>query len=168
MKSVVSKIRWMIACFMAPLIVALHRIGKPQGFEVFGAISPTTFNPWPLLSHDDDPDWKVVRYPYAAAGGPALSTLKPGYLVIFDAARANVNPGLPASDATLEGVILDLPNDPANPSDTTVGVALSGSFDKNTIKYADGTTPISVAGVTRLRDMNIFLDNAVPGGAFVP
>jgi len=166
MKSLVSKFRWMLACFMAPLIVAIHRIGKPQGFEVYGAISPTQFNPWPLLSHDDDPDWKVVRYPYS--GGPALNTLKPGYLIKFDATRANVSGAVAADDAALEGVILDLPNDPANPSDTTVGVALSGSFDKNTIKYADGTTPISVAGVTRLRDMNIFLDNAVPGGAFVP
>jgi hypothetical protein len=166
MKSILTKIRWMLACLVAPLIVAWHRIGKPHGFEAYGALSPTTFNPWPLLSHDDDPDWKVVRYPYV--GPPAVGTLKPGYLVKFDATLANVNGALAADDAVLAGVILDLPNDPANPTDTTVGIGLTGSYDKNTVKYADGTSPISVAGVTRLRAMQIFLDAATPGGAFVP
>jgi hypothetical protein len=121
----------------------------------------------PLLSHDDDPHVKIVRFPFAAAGGPALSTMKPGYLVKFDATLANVNPAVAADDAALGGVILDLP-DPNNASDTTVAVGLSGSYDKNVVKYADGTTPISAAGVTRLRDMNIYLDATVPGGAFAP
>jgi hypothetical protein len=67
----------------------------------------------------------------------------------------------------LAGVILDLP-DPNNVSDVSVAVGLSGSYDKNTVKYADGTQPISAAGVQRLRDMNIYLDAAVPGGAFAP
>ena len=132
-------------------------------------ISGTTFNPWPLLSHDDEPEGKVIRMPFAAAGGPALGTMQPGYLVKFDAARANVNPALPADDALLEGVIFDVGGtDPANPNDNSVGIALTGSFDKNVIKYADGTLPISVAGVTRLRDMSIFLDAAVQTGAFAP
>ena len=168
MKSMFTRVRWAIALFMAPLIVALHRIGKPQGFEAFGAISGTTMNPVPLLSHDDDPNLKIVRMPYAAAGGAALSTIKPGYLVKFDAARANVNPALTADDAVLEGVVLDVPNDVANPNDTTVAVALSGSFDKNTIKYSDGSSPISAAGQKRLREVQIYLDAAIVGGAFAP
>ena len=130
-------------------------------------IQATTFNPVPLLSHDDDPHWKVVRMPFAANGGPALSTMRAGYLVKFDAARTNVNPALPTDDAELEGVIIDVP-DANNTSDTSVAVALSGSFNKGQVKYADGTEPISVAGVTRLRDMNIFIDAAVTGGAFAP
>jgi hypothetical protein len=131
------------------------------------SINATTFVPVPLLSHDDDPHVKVVRFPYLPATGPALSTMKPGYLVKFDATLANVNPAVAADDAVLAGVILDLP-DPNNASDTSVAVGLSGSYDKNTVKYADGATPISAAGVQRLRDMNIFLDAAVPGGAFAP
>jgi hypothetical protein len=166
MKPILRKIQWMIACFIAPVIVAMHRIGKPPGFEVFNAINPTTFGPVQLLSHDDDPNWKVVRYPYT--GGPALATVKPGYLIKFDAAHATVLGAVAADDALLEGVIIDTPNDPVNPADTTVGIALTGSFDKNTIKYADGTQPISAAGLERLRDMNIFLDPAVPSGPFVP
>jgi hypothetical protein len=168
MKSVLQSIRWAIACFMASLIVSLHRVGKPTGCEAYGAISGTTFNPVPLLSHDPDPDWKVVRMPFAAAGGPALATMKPGYLVKFDATRANVNPAVAADDAVLEGIIIDTPNDVANPSDTTCAVALTGSFDKNTIKYADGASPISAAGTARLRDMSIFLDAAIVAGAFAP
>jgi hypothetical protein len=162
-----SRIRWAIACLMAALIVALHRIGKPAGCEAFNAISGTTFTPWPLLSHDDDPDWKVVRYPYT--GGPALNTVKPGYLIKFDAAHATVLGAVAADDALLEGVILDVGGtDPANPTDTTVGIALTGSFDKNTVKYADGTQPISAAGLERLHQMQIFLDACVPGGGFAP
>jgi hypothetical protein len=129
------------------------------------SINATTFLPVPLLSHDDDPHWKVVRFP--VVGGPALNTLKPGYLVKFGATLADVAGAVAADDAVLAGVIVDLP-DPNNPSDTTVAVAVSGSFDKNTVKYADGATPISVAGVQRLRDMNIYLDAVVPGGAFAP
>jgi hypothetical protein len=169
MKSMLNRIRWTVALIVSPLIVAWHRLGKPQGFEAFGAISGTTFVPVPLLSHDDDPDWKVIRMPFAPGTGPALSTMKPGYLIKFDAARANVNPALPADDAVLEGIIIDVGGtDVANPADTTVAVALNGSFDKNTIKYADGTSPISAAGLARLRDMNIFLDPAIPIGAFAP
>ena len=161
-----SRIRWVIACAVAPLIVAIHRLGK--SCEAYGAINPTTFNPVSLLSHDDDPNWKVVRMPFAAAGGPALSTMKPGYLVKFDAARANVNPALAADDAVLEGVIIDTPNDVTNTTDTTVGVALSGSFDKNTVMYANGAQPISAAGLKRLHEVQIYVDAAIPIGAFAP
>jgi hypothetical protein len=166
MKSMLFRVRWAIACFMAPLIVALHRLGKPQGFEAFNVVSGTTFNPVPLLSHDDDPRWKVKRYPYT--GGPALATVKPGYLIKFDATLTSVLGAVPADDALLGGVIIDVPNDVANPADTTVAVALQGSFDKNTIKYADGTSPISAAGQIQLRDVGIFLDAAITGGAFAP
>jgi hypothetical protein len=130
------------------------------------AISGTTFLPVPLLSHDDDPNWKVVRLPYS--GGPAIATLKPGYLVKLAAGGATCAGAVAADDATLAGVIIDTPNDVANAADTTVGVAFTGSFDKNTIKYADGASPISAAGVDRLRSIQIYLDAAIPGGAFAP
>jgi hypothetical protein len=130
------------------------------------AISGTTFLPVPLLSHDDDPNWKIVRMP--VVGGPALATLKPGYVVKFGATRADVAGAVAADDATIEGVIIDVPNDVTNTADTTVAVALQGSFDKNTVKYADGASPLSAAAVVRLRDMGIFLDAAIVGGAFAP
>jgi hypothetical protein len=129
-------------------------------------ISSTTFQPWPLLSHDDDPNWKVLRFPYN--GGPALSTVKPGYLIKFGATRVDVAGAVAADDAVLEGVIIDLPDLVANPTDTTVAVAVSGSFDKNTVKYADGAQPISAAGQKRLHEVDIFLDACVPGGGFAP
>lgn len=129
------------------------------------SINATTFLPVPLLSHDDDPNWKLVRYPYV--GGPALATIKPGYLIKFGATLADVAGAVAADDAVLAGVVVDLP-DPNNASDTTVAVALTGSFDKNTVKYADGAQPISVAGVTRLRAIQIYLDACVPGGGFAP
>jgi hypothetical protein len=129
------------------------------------SIQATTFLPVPLLSHDDDPHWKLLRLP--VVGGPAIGTLKPGYLVKLGATRVDCAGAVAADDAVLEGVIIDLP-DPNNASDTTVAVALTGSFDKNTVKYADGASPISAAGVARLRDMNIFLDACVPGGGFAP
>jgi hypothetical protein len=167
MKSILQRVRWSIALLVASLIVALHRLGKPAGVEAFNAISGTTFNPWPLLSHDDDPDWKVVRFPYS--GGPPLNTVKPGYLVKFDAAGATVLGAVAADDAALAGVILDVGGtDVANPNDTTVGIGLTGSYDKNTIKYADGTQPISPAGVARLRAIQIYLDAAIPAGGFAP
>jgi hypothetical protein len=165
MKSLVSRARWALAQLLARAIVTFHGIGKPAGMEVFDTISGTTFAPWPLLSHDDDPDWKVVRYPYN--GGPALNTIKPGYLIKVGATRVDVAGAVGTDDAVLEGIVLDVP-DPNNPSDTSVGVAFSGSFDKNTVKYADGTQPITAAGLARLRDMGIFLDNAVTGGTFAP
>jgi hypothetical protein len=168
MKSMLSRVRWALACLLAPLIVALHRFGKPQGLEVFNGISGTTFLPVPLLSHDDDPNWKVVRMPYTVAGGITFASLKPGYLVKFGAARADVLPAVAADDAVLEGVIIDVGADVANTPDTTVAVALSGSFDKNTIKYADGASPISAAGLKRLHEVQIYLDAAIPGGAFAP
>lgn len=131
------------------------------------AISGTTFLPVPLLSHDDDPNWKVIRLPIV--GGPAIATLKPGYLVKIGATRADCAGAVAADDALLEGVIIDVGGtDVANSADTTVAIALSGSFDKNTVKYADGATPISAAGQKRLHEVGIFLDAAVPGGAFAP
>jgi len=132
------------------------------------SLNALSFAVAPLLSHDDDPHWKVIRMPFAAGTGPALATMQPGYLVKFDTARANVNPALATDDAILEGVIVDVPNDPANPADTSVAVALSGSFNLNALKYADGTAPISVAGLNRLRDVAIFLDAATKGGPFAP
>jgi len=132
-------------------------------------VSATTFNPVPLLSHDDTPNWKVIRMPYTAAGGITLALVNVGALVKFGAARADVIPAVAADDAVLEGIIVDKGGtDPANTTDTTVAVALTGSFDKNTIKYADNAQPISAAGVKRLHEVGIFLDACVPGGGFAP
>lgn len=127
-----------------------------------------------LLSHDEDPDWKIQRFPFVDAAPEVLAKMLPGFLVKFDATAANVLPALAADDALLAGIIVDLPTDPANPTDRTVAVALSGSFNQRQIHYANAwsqgssPTPLSVAGVARLRDMNIYLDPSVPSGAFSP
>jgi len=169
MKPIIQRIRWALARLVAFFIVAIHRLGKPTNCEVFGAISGTTFLPVPLLSHDDDPNWKIVRMPYTAAGGITLALVFVGALVKFGAARADVLPAVAADDAVLEGVLIDKGgSDPGNPSDTTVAVALTGSFDKNTVKYADGGATISAAGLKRLHEVGIFVDAAIPGGAFAP
>jgi hypothetical protein len=125
-----------------------------------------------LLSHDDEPDWKVVRYPFTDVGPEVLAEMHPGYLVKFNAARDAVLPALAADDATLEAVIVDTPE--RDSGDTTVAVALQGSFNANQVHYADahaatgGPAPLSPAAITRLREVGIFLDEAVPGGAFAP
>ena len=167
MKSMLSRIRWVVACLMAPLIVALHRLGKPAGFEAFNVVSGTTFSPANLQSHDDDPHWKTVRLPFTDAGALTAAAMKPGYLVKLNATNDGVLGAVAADDAVLGGVILDLPG-AEETTVKTVAVALSGSFDKRTVKYADGAQPISAAGVVRLRDMNIFLDDTVPAGGFAP
>jgi hypothetical protein len=124
-----------------------------------------------LLSHDDEPDWKVKRFPYTDSGALTIAALKVGMLIKFDATAAAVLGAVAADDAVLAGIVVDLPDNTDVPSGTnskTVAVALMGSFDKNQIDYADGTMPISVAGITRLRSLGIFLDPATPAGAFAP
>lgn len=127
-----------------------------------------------LLSHDDDPNWKVVRYPFVDAGPEVIAKMLPGYLVKFDAALTHVLPALAADDAALGGVIIDLPDTYVNPGDTTVAVALSGSFNQRQIHYADAhaqggsPTPLSPAAIQRLRAIQIYLDPSVPTGAFSP
>jgi hypothetical protein len=114
-----------------------------------------------LLSFDDDPDWVVRRYPFTDGAGGNLVNMKPGYLVKFGAAAADVLGALGADDAALAGIIVDLPDAtdvPSGANTKTVAVALSGSFNKNQVKYADGSTPISAAG----------LDPATPAGNFAP
>jgi hypothetical protein len=131
-------------------------------------IQSTTFVPVPLLAHDDDPHWKIIRI--TLSGAVTMANLPLGGLVKFAADRLSVIGAVAADDAVLEGVVVDKGGaaDVGNPSDTTVSVALMGTFDKNTVKYADGAQPISAAGEARLRDMSIFLASAVPGGAFAP
>ena len=108
-----------------------------------------------LLSHDDDPDWKVQRFPFTDAGPEVLAKMLPGFLVKFD--------------ATAQAVL-----DPANPNDRTVAVALNGSFNQRQIHYANAwsqgssPTPLSAAAIQRLRSLDIFLDPSVPTGAFSP
>ena len=124
-----------------------------------------------LLSWDDDPDGVVRRYPFADAGALTVAAMKPGYLVKFDAAAANVLGAVGADDAALAGIIVDLPDNTDTPSGAntkTVAVAFEGSFDKNQIKYADGTSPLSAAALARLRGISIFLDPATPSGPFAP
>jgi len=121
-----------------------------------------------LLSFDDV-DQVVRRYP--VTGTILITSLFIGALIKFDATRANVQGAVGADDAVLEGVVVDLPDNTDNPSGAnvkTVAVALAGAFDKNTVKYADGTTPITAAGLARLRDMGIFIDPATPAGPFGP
>jgi len=127
-----------------------------------------------LLSHDDDPNWKLGRFPFVDAGPEVLAKMLPGFLVKFDATAQNVLPALAADDALLGGVIVDLPADPANPTDRTVAVALSGSFNQRQIHYANAwsqgssPTPLSAAAIQQLRDKSIYLDPSVPTGPFSP
>jgi len=117
----------------------------------------------------DYEDTYTRRYP--VTGGIAITALFIGALVKFDATRANVQGAVATDDAVLEGVVVDLPDNTDVPSGAnvkTVAIAQAGSFDKNTVKYADGTTPISAAGLARLRDMAIFVDPATPSGPFAP
>jgi hypothetical protein len=130
--------------------------------------------PYNLLSQDPDPDWKIQRFPFTDAAPEVLAKMLPGFLVKFDATAQAVLPALAADDAVLGGVIVDLATDPANPTDRTVAVALSGSFNQRQIHYANAwsqgasPTPLSVAAITRLRLLEIFLDPSVPTGPFSP
>jgi hypothetical protein len=124
-----------------------------------------------LLSADDEPDWKVKRYPYTDVGALTLAAAKVGHLIKFDATRSTVEGAVGADDAVLEGIIVDLPDNtdaPVSPNPKTVAVALMGSFDKNQILYSDNTTPVSAAGLARLHLCGIFLDTATPAGPFAP
>ena len=127
-----------------------------------------------LLSHDDTPNWKVVRYPFTDAAPEVLAKMLPGFLVKFDAALTHVLPALAADDAALGGIIVDLPDTVANPGDVTVAVALRGSFNQRQIHYANAwsqgssPSPLSAVAIQRLRDLEIFLDPSVPTGAFSP
>lgn len=127
-----------------------------------------------LLSHDDDPDWKIQRFPFTDAGPEVLAKMLPGFLVKFDATAEAVLPALAADDALLGGVIIDLPADPANPTDRTVAVALEGSFNQRQIHYANAwsqggsPSPLSPAAIQQLRDKGIYLDPSVPTGPFSP
>ena len=119
----------------------------------------------------DSEDWVIRRYPYTDAGAITLAVAKVGHLVKMNATRDGVLGAVGADDAALEGVIVDLPDNtdtPIGAAKKTVGVAFQGTFDKNTVIYSDNTTPISAAGLVRLRDMGIFLDPATPAGAFAP
>ena len=130
--------------------------------------------PTNLLSHDDDPDWKVGRFPFTDAAPEVLAKMLPGFLIKFDATAQAVLPALAADDAMLGGVIVDLAIDPANPTDHTVLVALEGSFNQRQIHYANAwsqgssPTPLSPAAIQQLRDKGIYLDPSVPTGAFAP
>jgi hypothetical protein len=127
-----------------------------------------------LLSHDPDPDWKTYRYPFTDAAPETLAKMLPGYLVKFNAGGTAVLPALAADDAVLAGVIIDLATDPANPTDTTVAIALTGSFNQRQIHYANAwsqgqsPTALSAAAIARLRAIQIFLDPSTPTGAFSP
>ena len=130
------------------------------------------FYPVNLLSHDKDPNWKVARYPFTDVGAETIAVMQAGYLVKFSAALDAVLPALAADDAALAGVIVDLP-DPDETAPKTVLVLLQGSLNENQVHYANAhaespPSPLSAAAVQRLRDLSIYLDPAVPTGAFSP
>jgi hypothetical protein len=123
-----------------------------------------------LLSFDSE-DWYVRRYPFTDAGALTVAAMQPGYLVKFNATRDAVLGAVGADDAALEGIIVDLPDNtdvPAAGKTKTVAIALEGSFDKNSVKYADGSQPVSNAGLLALRKLGFFLDPATPSGPFAP
>ena len=130
----------------------------------------TALYPINLLSHDDHPDWKVQRFPFTDVGPEVLAKMWPGFLVKFDATAQAVLPALAADDALLGGILLDIGCwDMANPTDRTVTVALSGSFNKRAIHYANAwaesvPSALSPAAIQRLRSLEIFLDPSVPSG----
>lgn len=137
-----------------------------------GALYPVN-----LLSHDDDPDWKIKRLPFTDTGAETLDKMQAGYLVKFNATGDGVLPALAADDAGLGGIIIDaLPDPGTDDQGKTVAVALQGSFNKNQIHYADahavvppaGPPPLSAAAIQRLRDLGIFLDECVPAQPFAP
>ncbi|SRR5580765_7121919 len=127
-----------------------------------------------LMSHDDDPDWKIQRFPFVAIAPETLDKMHAGYLVKFDATAQKVSGALAADDATIGGIIVDLPDPQDDPANPTVAVALSGSFNQRQIHYANAwsqgpsPTALSAAAIQRLRDLQIFLDPSVPTGAFAP
>jgi len=126
-----------------------------------------------LLSHDDDPSHVIRRYPFTDGGGGNIGQMKVGHLVKFNAGRTEVLAAVGAAgadDATVEGVIEDIPDNtdvPSGAAHKTVAVGLQGSYDKNTVGYQDGTA-LSTAAIARLRSLGIFLDPATPAGAFAP
>jgi len=127
-----------------------------------------------LSSHGAHPHWKVARFPFEDAGAEVLSKMQAGFLVKFNADSTAVLPALAADDAALAGIIIDPPDTLWNPTDTTVAVAFSGSFNQRAIHYAnawsqdESPTPLSVAAIERLRDVGIYLDPSVPTGEFFP
>jgi hypothetical protein len=130
----------------------------------------SSFAPINLLSHDDTPNLKPVRYPFTDAAPEVLAKMQVGYLVKFNAGLTAVLPALAADDAVLAGIIADLPDIVTNPTDTTVAIYLRGSFNIRQIHYANawsqGASPtaLSAAAITRLRSIEIFLDPSVPTG----
>jgi hypothetical protein len=127
-----------------------------------------------IMSHDDDPDWKIQRFEFVPVAPETLDKMHVGYLVKFDATAMKVSPALAADDAALGGIIVDLPDPQDDPTKPTVAVALSGSFNQRQIHYANAwsqgpsPTALSAAAIQRLRDLQIFLDPSVPTGAFAP
>lgn len=130
-----------------------------------------SFAPQGLLSHDDDPSWKVVRYPFEGVGTEVIGVMQPGYLLKFKTSNFDkiVQPALAADDANLIGVIVGLPLDTDDPAWPTVAVALQGSFNQHQIHYADAwktpldtpPTQISATGIAALMARNIYLDRVV-------
>jgi hypothetical protein len=112
------------------------------------------------------PASKVQRFPFTDAAPEVLAKMLPGFLVKFDATALKVLPALPADDALLDGIIIDVPTED-NSADTTVVIAMGGSFNKNVVHYANAwsqgasPTPLSPAAIARLHEVGIFLDTAM-------
>jgi len=123
------------------------------------------FEPVTLQSQDGHKSQRMI---FEAVDTLTLATMKAGYLVKMKAGSTDtVQPAVSTDNAALDGIIVDLPNvDDPDLTDTGVMVAFSGSFDKNTVKYADGTDVTAAAALNRLRDVGIFLDAATPAGDY--
>lgn len=136
-------------------------------------VYPVQYYPVNILGDGVGPDWKVYRFPFVAVGTETIDKMQAGYLVKNNAAGTAVEPALIADGATLDGIIVDLPDPGDDPTKPTVAVAVQGTFNKNQIHYASAhaenpPVALDVATIERLRTLNIFLDPAVPAGPFAP
>jgi hypothetical protein len=122
--------------------------------------------------------WKIYRYPFEDSGGEIIGNMKEGYLVKFNATGDAVAGAVATDDAALGGIIVGLPGPEEDEAvaPLTVAVAVQGEFNYNQVHYANAhavvppatPAPISPAGVARLRELNIFLDPAIPAGGLQP
>lgn len=129
-----------------------------------------SFTPQNILGDGIGADWRVERHGFTDATGKTLADMFPGALVKFDAEREHVLGAVAADDAVLAGIIVDLPNTEETGTPKSVGVALTGTFNANQIKYtgADVGTALSAAAKDRLAALGIFLSPAITASGFTP
>jgi hypothetical protein len=136
-------------------------------------VYPDQFYPINILGEGSGTDWKVYRWPFVETATETLAKMQAGFLVKFNAAGTAVVPALIADAAVVCGVLVDLPDPGDDPTKPTVAVAMQGTFNRNQVHYASAHAEnppvvLNEATLDRLRTLNIFLDPAVPAGAFAP